>query len=75
VPARKPPLSVEQILARADAHRARTGGWPGVACGTAGGAPGVAWRGIDQALRRGLRGLPAVALLLGWVPGGRPKRR
>jgi hypothetical protein len=55
---RKPPLSAEQILARADAHRARTGAWPSVTCGAAG-ALGESWRGMDEALRKGLCGLMA----------------
>jgi hypothetical protein len=56
---RKQPLSAEQILARADAHRARAGGWPKVTCGAARSAAGETRRGTDEALRKGLRGLMA----------------
>jgi|SRR5262245_4112932 len=55
-----PPLTVRQILAWADAFRARTGQWP-----TRDGSPqdieGTAverWHNVDAALRNGLRGLP-----------------
>jgi len=52
-------LTVEQILAWADAHYAATGRWPKVApYPVAGSSPGDTWRNIDQALRTGFRGLP-----------------
>ena len=53
-----PPLTVEQILAWADAHHARTGRWPHTKSGPVEGAPGEAWGNIDNALRLGRRGLP-----------------
>jgi hypothetical protein len=56
---RKPPLSAEQILAWADAYRTRASGWPRVTCGAARGAEGATSQGIDEALRKGLRGLMA----------------
>jgi hypothetical protein len=56
--ARVPPLTVEQVLAWADAHRERTGRWPGRKSGPVPGAPGEKWRNIDRALRLGGRGLP-----------------
>jgi hypothetical protein len=58
VPNRRPALKVAQVLAWADAHHARAGGWPNAGCGAVGGAPGECWRRIDQALAKGLRGLP-----------------
>ena len=51
-------LTVEQILAWADAHHARTEEWPTMHSGVVDDAPGETWAGISQALRRGLRGLP-----------------
>ncbi|HTU93506.1 MAG TPA: DEAD/DEAH box helicase family protein, partial [Gemmataceae bacterium] len=53
-----PSLSVEQILAWADAHRLRSGEWPKYDSGAVTGSPGEIWRNIDAALRIGLRGLP-----------------
>jgi hypothetical protein len=55
---RKPPLTVAEILRWADAHRRRTGAWPGVTSGPVAGAPGETWPALDKALRRGGRGLP-----------------
>jgi hypothetical protein len=55
---RKPPLTVEQILAWADAHHARTGRWPTARTGPVPEAPGEVWRNLDAALYRGGRGLP-----------------
>ena len=54
----RPPLTVAQILAWADAHFARTGCWPSGYTGPVAGAPGEKWAGLDQALRVGVRGLP-----------------
>ncbi len=51
-------LSVEAILAEADAWRNRTGKWPNSAAGRIPGAGGDNWRSIDNALIYGLRGLP-----------------
>ncbi len=63
---RPPRLTVEQILAWADAHRAATGRWPKVApYPVAGSSSGDTWRTIDQALRTGLRGLPEGTSLAG----------
>jgi hypothetical protein len=54
-----PRLRVAQVLAWADAHRARTGRWPRQQSGPVAGAPaGTTWAAIDAALREGLRGLP-----------------
>jgi len=54
---RKPPLTVELILAWADDHHARTGSWPTVYCGEVLAAPNEKWPNIDQCLRVGFRGL------------------
>jgi hypothetical protein len=51
------PLTLKQILAWAKAHRRRTGRWPSAASGPVAEAPGQTWRGIDQALAGGFRGL------------------
>jgi hypothetical protein len=56
-PTRPPPLTTAEILAWADAHRARTGAWPTSTSGAVRDAPGETWRAADQALRLGLRGL------------------
>jgi hypothetical protein len=52
-------LTVDQILAWADAHHARTGRWPVGASGAIPGAPGERWGNLDKALRNGSRGLPS----------------
>jgi hypothetical protein len=59
----KPPLSIAQILAWAEAHYHRTGQWPMAASGVVEDAPveipkPLTWRKIDNALREGFRGLP-----------------
>ncbi|HEY7307883.1 MAG TPA: hypothetical protein VH643_00850 [Gemmataceae bacterium] len=54
----RPPLTVEQIVAWAKAHRQRTGHWPHAGMGSIPDAPGQTWRGINSALRNGNRGLP-----------------
>jgi hypothetical protein len=55
---RRPPLTVEQILAWADAHRARAGRWPTAASGPVLEAPGENWGTNDGTLHDGGRGLP-----------------
>jgi hypothetical protein len=53
------PLTVEQILAWADAHRAATGEWPRSTSGLVGAAPyPLTWQSIQDALQNGIRGLP-----------------
>ena len=54
----RPRLTLELILAWADAHRERTGEWPVVTSGAVHGVVGETWIAIDRALRRGSRGLP-----------------
>ena len=53
------PLTVDQILAWADAHHAATGHWPVEESGPVSGAPGESWGAITLALTKGLRGLSA----------------
>lgn len=54
----QPPLTTQQILAWADAHRRRTGRWPDDEAGPIPGAPEETWKGVHKALQRGTRGLP-----------------
>lgn len=53
----RPPLTVEKILAWADAHHKWTGRWPTKYPGAVAKARGETWKGIDWALLRGHRGL------------------
>ena len=50
-------LTIEQILAWADAYHAANGRWPIAAPVAVAGSPGESWDRIDQALRRRERGL------------------
>lgn len=62
-----PPLTEERIVAWADEHRRRTGRWPAIKSGPVALSPDDTWAAIDDALRRGSRGLPggsSVAKLL-----------
>jgi len=62
-PQKLPPLQVEQILAWADAHHARTGQWPKINSGPIEDAPGETWLAVESALRNGCRGfLPGSSL-------------
>jgi hypothetical protein len=54
----RPSLTVEQILAWADAYRARTGGWPTADSSLVTGEEGDTWAAINTALAQGHRGLP-----------------
>jgi hypothetical protein len=51
-------LSVEQILAWADAYHAREGRWPSRDAGPISEAPGETWMAAQMALAHGNRGLP-----------------
>jgi hypothetical protein len=53
-----PPLTMEQILAWAEAQAQETYRWPTVASGPVLTAPEETWERLNQALRRGSRGLP-----------------
>ncbi len=54
----RPMLPVGQILAWADAYRARTGAWPKYTSGALPEGPDITWMYIDRALRQGQSGLP-----------------
>ena len=56
--ARLPPLTEEQILGWADEHYQRTGEWPKISSGQIPENSGEVWASINNALRRGGRGLP-----------------
>jgi hypothetical protein len=55
---RAPRLTVEEILAWADAHRERLGEWPTSYSGVIPENPRDKWMNVNAALRLGLRGLP-----------------
>jgi hypothetical protein len=59
-----PRLTEAQILRWAEAHRQRTGKWPGQKSGPVDGAPGETWKNLNQALRNGHRGLPGGSSLV-----------
>ena len=63
LPLERPPLTIKKILAWADAHQQRTGMWPNINSGEVQDAPGEYWRWIDNALRRGDRGLSGTTSL------------
>jgi hypothetical protein len=67
-------LTLEQILAWADAHYQRTGRWPTAESGLVGGAPGLTWQAVNQALVRGNRGLPGDSSLARLLAGRRGRR-
>lgn len=71
-------LTIEQILAWAWAHRARTGQWPSLVSGTIAECPGLTWRQVHSALWHGSRGLSGgdtLARLLRRYREGQTKRR
>jgi hypothetical protein len=68
----RPSLSLDQVLAWGDAFHAANGHWPGRSSGPVAGVPGEYWVNIDQALRYGVRGLPA-GLTLAKLFAGRPE--
>lgn len=51
----KPPLTIPQILAWADAHQRRTGKWPTIASGQVVEAVDENWGAINNALYQGVR--------------------
>ena len=53
-----PRLTVEQVLAWADAYHAKTGRWPRAQSGRVADAPGETWGAVESAVFQGLRGLP-----------------
>jgi hypothetical protein len=56
-------LTVELILAWAEAHHARTGQWPNQRSGPVADAPGETWNAVNLALNHGRRGLPGPSSL------------
>jgi len=56
-PGALPPLSPKQILAWADAHHRRSGGWPKASSGPIPGTHGETWLAVQSALSNGQRGL------------------
>jgi superfamily II DNA or RNA helicase len=60
-----PSLSIRQILVWIDKHHERTGQWPGQNSGDVEDSPGEKWGNIQQALLKGLRGLPGGSSLAG----------
>jgi hypothetical protein len=71
---RLPDLTVEMILAWADAHHQRTGHWPNRKSGPIAEAPGETWMAIEHALYRGSRGLPGGSSLTGLLAEHRGRR-
>jgi hypothetical protein len=79
--ARAPRLTIRQLLAWADAHRARTGRCPTPRDGPVPGVPGENWRALSSALWAGHRGLPGGETLAQMLrrhgrnprPRGRPR--
>src|SRR5207244_60450 len=69
-----PPLSAAGILAWADDHRARSGSWPNLSAGAVAAAPGETWGAVDDALRRGGRGLPGGSSLAQLLEESRGRR-
>jgi len=70
-----PPLSVEQVLAWADEHHIRTGRWPTQNSGVVLAAPAEVWTGINNALKKGRRGLPGGDSLSALLARHRRKKR
>lgn len=56
-PGRRDPLRPLQIEGWARSHQRRCGCWPTSRSGDVQDAPGETWRGIDKALRQGMRSL------------------
>jgi hypothetical protein len=74
-----PAVTVGQVQAWARDYRKRTGRWPSCrGCGEVPAAPGELWTNIDQALRKGLRGLPggsSLATVVAALQSPQPGRR
>jgi hypothetical protein len=62
-PIYRPNLTIDQILGWADAHYQRTGTWPNHKSGEIPLSRGESWSIVEQALRKGQCGLPAVKTL------------
>jgi hypothetical protein len=70
-----PALTIKRILKWVDAHKTRTGMWPKQNSGGVLDAPGETWRGINDALMRGRRGLPGGSSLAKLLAEHRGVRR
>jgi hypothetical protein len=73
MPRHRPPLTIEQILAWADAHKQHTGCWPHCKSGVIADAPDETWSAVNTALTCGGRGLSpgsSLARLLKECRGG-----
>jgi len=66
-------LTIEQILAWADAYQATTDSWPNIASGQIEGTDET-WSAINQTLMRGVRGLPGGSSLTQLLAEQRGKR-
>ena len=71
-PAKRPPLTIGQILTWADRHREQTGRWPRVTDGPVLDVEGETWVALGGALVIGGRGLPGGSSLARFV--GRASR-
>src|SRR5262249_46949533 len=58
-----PRITIEQVLAWADAHHAATGCWPVKISGKVTTGSDETWARIDNALRKGIRGLAVITSL------------
>jgi hypothetical protein len=74
MPEQRPPLTEEQVLRWADAHRRRTGKWPSSESGPVAGVPGRTWQAVNRALARGSGGLPGGSSLARLLAQRRGKR-
>lgn len=64
----RPVLTVEQVTTWANDFHAATGRWPRRTSGAVSGVPGEKWVNIDEALRKGRRGLPQGSGLVAMFP-------
>jgi hypothetical protein len=70
-----PQLTVDRILALADAWHARAGHWPDRNSGKTPGSSGMTWHFVDRALRRGWCGLPGGSSLVRLLANERKVRK
>lgn len=69
-----PKLTVEKILRWAEDHKSRTGQWPVKMTKSPPNATGDTWCAIDEALRKGYRGLPGGSSLCMFLGKRKPFR-
>ncbi len=70
-----PRYTYRRLLSWADAYHARHGRWPTADSGPIADGPGETWRAVDDALLRGLRGLPGGSSLAGLLVERRDARK